>query len=131
MIRTPFRAPLRALAVAGAAALALSATALSTAAEAKSGSFKGQGRYKVSGKVTVVKSGGGHVLRLTGFRSTSGPDLYVYVGRGGPSRRIGRLRSTSGSQTYRLPRGVGPNDISSVHIHCRRFSSTFGTARLR
>ena len=105
--------------------------ALTSIAEAKSGSFRGQGRYKVSGTVTVVPSGGGHALRLTGFRSSRGPDLYVYVGRGGPSRRIARLRSTSGTQTYRLPNGVGPGDISTVHIHCRRFSSTFGTARLR
>ena len=113
-------------------AVALGATfALASIAEAKSGSFRGQGRYKVSGTVSVVKSGGGHALRLAGFRSSSGPDLYVYVGRGGPSRRIARLRSTSGSQTYRLPKGVGPDDISTVHIHCRRFSSTFGTARLR
>ena len=123
----------RTLTLAGAlAATTLAAALASTAiAEAKSGSFNGQGRYKVSGKATVVKSGGGYALRLSGFRSTSGPDLYVYVGRGSPSRRIARLRSTSGSQTYRLPRGVTPASISSVHIHCRKFSSTFGTARLR
>ena len=117
---------LAALAVAGAATLAFTAVA-----EAKSGSFRSQGRYKVSGKATVVKSGGGYALRLSGFRSTSGPDLHVYVGRGGPSRRIGKLRSVSGSQTYRLPKGVTPASISSVHIFCRRFSSTFGSARLR
>lgn len=114
----------------GAAVLA-STFALTSIAEAKSGSFRGQGRYKVSGKATIVKSGGGFAVRLSGFRTTSGPDLYVYVGRGGPSRRIGRLRSTSGAQTYRLPKGVTPASISTVHIHCRKFSSTFGTARLR
>ena len=117
---------IRVTALAAAALLALT-----TFAQAKSGSFSGQGRYKVSGKATLVKSGGGYALRLSGFRSTSGPDLHVYVGRGGPSRRIGKLRSTSGAQTYRLPGGVGPNDISSVHIHCKRFSHTFGTARLK
>lgn len=104
---------------------------LTSIAEAKSGSFRGQGRYSVSGTATVVKSGGGWVVRLSGFRTTSGPDLRVYVGKGGPSRSLGRLRSTRGTQTYRLPKGWTPASLSSVHIYCKRFSSTFGTARLR
>ena len=116
---------------AATAALALGQIALANVAEAKSGSFAGQGRYDVSGQARIVKSGSGYAVRLSGFRSTSGPDLYVYVGQGGPQRRIAKLRRTSGTQTYKLPAGVTPDSVSTVHIHCRRFNSTFGTARLR
>lgn len=109
---------------------ALATTTLGMPAHAASGRFAGQGRYDVSGSATVQGSGAGRTITLSGdFRSTSGPDLYVYVGNGSASTRIARLSSTRGSQTYRVPASVGA--FSTVHIHCRRFSSTFGTARLR
>ena len=111
------------------ASLAFGQIALADTAEA--GSFRSHKNYKVSGSATLVKSGSGHAIKLSGFRTTSGPDLYVYVGNGGPSRRIAKLRRTSGSQTYKLPASVKPGSITTVHIHCKRFNSTFGTASLK
>ena len=66
-------------------------------------------------------------MTLRGFRTSSGPDLYVYVGNGSASKRVARLRANSGTQTYTLPKG----NWSTVHIHCRKFNSTFGTASIR
>lgn len=87
-----------------------------------SGRFASHKSYKVSGTATVK----GNKLTLSGFRTSSGPDLYVYVGKGGPTKRVAKLKARSGTQTYQLPKG----NWTSVHIHCKRFNSTFGSARI-
>lgn len=93
----------------------------------KNGTLKSaSSRYSVSGKVSVSANG---TIKLTGFRTTPGPDLYVYVGNGSPSRRVAKLRANSGTQTYKISPALAKS-ISSVHIHCKRYSSTFGTARV-
>ncbi|MEM8749910.1 MAG: DM13 domain-containing protein [Pseudomonadota bacterium] len=100
-------------------------------AAGKSGKFKSHKSYKVRGTAKVSTKGGKSVVTLSGFSTSPGPDLYVYVGQGSPTQRIAKLRANSGSQTYTLPASIKPGSISTVHIHCKRFSSTFGTARLR
>ena len=117
--------------LAGTLAAFAFAAPLAVADPAAAASFKSHKKYKVSGKATLVKAGSGHAVRLSGFRTTPGPDLYVYVGKGSPSRRIAKLRRFSGTQTYQLPKGVTPASFSTVHIHCKRFNSTFATAKLR
>ncbi len=107
------------LATAIALSLAFSAPVL---AKNGSGAFSSHKSYKVSGTATVS----GTSLKLTGFQTSSGPDLYVYVGNGGPSKLVAKLKADSGSQNYTLPAG----NWSTVHIHCKRFNSTFGTAQL-
>jgi hypothetical protein len=104
-----------------AAILALAASPV--LAKDGSGSFTSFKNYKVSGKATVK----GTKLTLSGFNTTDGPDLYVYVGNGSPSKRIGKLKANSGNQSYTVPAG----NFSSVFIHCKRFNSTFGQARLK
>lgn len=92
----------------------------------KKGSFRSSGKYKVRGSVKVSMGG---KITLSGFSTTSGPDLYVYVGKGRASRRVAKLRRNSGSQSYSIPASVAKS-ISSVHIYCKKFSSNFGTARV-
>ena len=97
-------------------------------AASKKGSFSGQGKYSVSGTATLSDAG---KLTLSGFKSSSGPDLYVYVGTGSkPTKRIAKLKRLNGSQTYSLPASVAKT-VKSVHIYCKRFSVNFGSARLR
>lgn len=102
--------------------------AMIVSAHAASGSFTGTQGERVSGTVTVsadsVKLGGN-------FKSTSGPDLYVYLGNSGPSKIIARLRRLSGAQSYRLPKGIDLSKYSTVFIHCKRYNHTYGIARLR
>ncbi len=91
----------------------------------KKGTFKAnKSRYKVRGTATVK----GNSIRLSGFSTTPGPDLYVYVGNGRPTKLVGKLKANRGGQSYSFK---GADKYSTVHIHCKRFSSTFGTARLR
>jgi len=92
----------------------------------KKGSFRSSGKYSVRGTVKVSMAG---KITLSGFKTTSGPDLYVYVGKGRASRRVAKLRRTSGTQSYTIPASVAKS-ISSVHIYCKKFSSNFGTARV-
>ncbi|EFL90972.1 DM13 domain-containing protein [Ahrensia sp. R2A130] len=115
----------RPLTTAAAAILAL-ATAVSFApawAKDGAGRFSSHKNYKVSGTAKVK----GKKLTLSGFRTSSGPDLYVYVGKGSASKRVAKLKANSGTQTYTLPAG----NWTSVHIHCKRFSSTFGSASIK
>ncbi|MEL6746146.1 MAG: DM13 domain-containing protein [Pseudomonadota bacterium] len=110
--------------------LALAVAPITSAfAQSKTGSFRSVGKYSVSGTAKVSISGNSAKITLSGFRTSPGPDLYVYVGKGSASRRVAKLRRNSGSQTYSLPASVAKS-ISSVHIYCKRFSSTFGTARV-
>ncbi|MEM1365709.1 MAG: DM13 domain-containing protein [Pseudomonadota bacterium] len=108
---------------AGLAALA----AIPGTASAASGSFSGQGRYKVSGVAKLE----GRILTLSGFSSSRGPDVFVHVGNGGPDHRVAKLKSFSGDQSYELPASINPASISSVHIWCRAFGVNMGQANLR
>ena len=104
---------------------------LQSAAEAanKSGKFSGMGRYSVKGTAQVSQSGGKTTVTLSSdFRSSSGPDLYIYVGNGSPTKRIAKLKKFKGAQTYTFS---GTQNITSVHVYCKRFSVGFGTARVK
>ena len=93
----------------------------------KKGSFRSNKNYKVSGTATVKSDG---TINLSGFRTTPGPDLYVYVGNGRPSRLVAKLKRNSGSQSYKISASLAKS-ITTVHIHCKRFNSLFGTARVK
>lgn len=109
-------------------AIAIFALTLASPVLADSGSFIGVQGEKVSGKATLSAS----TLKLSSsFKSSSGPDLFVYLGNSGPSKLIAPLKKTSGSQTYTLPTGIDISKYSAVFIHCKRFNHTFGKARLR
>ena len=83
---------------------------------------------KVSGGVTVTQANGKTTVKLaSNFKSSSGPDLYIYVGTGKPSKRIAKLKSFNGAQTYSF---AGTAPVTSVHVYCKRYSVGFGTAKL-
>ncbi|MEP0942989.1 MAG: DM13 domain-containing protein [Rhizobiaceae bacterium] len=95
----------------------------------KSGKFSGMGRYSVKGTAQVSRSGGKTTVTLSSdFKSSSGPDLYIYVGNGSPTKRIAKLKSFRGGQSYTFS---GTDKITSVHVYCKRFSVGFGTAKVK
>jgi len=101
---------------------------LSSPALAASGRFVGVEGESVRGTATVSSK----TIKLSSnFRSSSGPDLYVYLGNSRPSKIIARLRKLSGGQTYALPKGIDLSNYSAVFIHCKRYNHTYGKARLR
>jgi len=100
------------------------------------------GAHKTSGKATIYQlADGKRVLRLTGFQTSNGPDVLVYlvaapdatdaatVKRAG-FITLGALKGNIGDQNYELPAGVDLNKYKAATIWCRRFSVNFGTAPL-
>jgi Electron transfer DM13 len=81
------------------------------------------------------------VLRLENFRSTNGPNLYVYLSGDASPRNsaqlhengafeVGRLKGNIGNQNYALPSGVDLSKFKSVVIYCKQFHVVFGSAEL-
>ncbi len=98
--------------------------------------------HAAEGTATVYKLlDGGLVLRLEGFKSTNGPDLFVGLsGHPMPRSRaevhdqgyeeIEALKANEGDQNYALPAGLDPGTFKSVVIYCRAFSVVFSSAEL-
>jgi Electron transfer DM13 len=97
--------------------------------------------HSTSGTVRVLElADGRRFVRLEGFETDNGPDLYVYLSTnsaGGPHAAfddqfadLGRLQGNIGDQNYEIPDDVDPTAYSSVVVWCDRFDSAFGAADL-
>jgi hypothetical protein len=97
--------------------------------------------HRGSGVATLERDqGGGTRLRLSDFRVTNGPDLYVYlttdpapatpedVTRGGV--QVGRLKAPEGGFTYELPPGTDPEAYRAAVVYCVQFRTIFSVAPL-
>ncbi len=93
--------------------------------------------YTVTGSAVLEKQPDGSLeLRLgSDFVSSNGPRLEVYLSSSNAvnsgSISLGRLKQTSGVQTYRAPGGVQLTTYDWVIIHCVSFDVSFGYAQLR
>ena len=100
--------------------------------------------HKTSGKAILLRTAGGHVLRLEDFKTSNGPDVRVYLVKGthannsdfikaGPANFVdlGALKGNVGNQNYSIPANVNLDDYKSVSIWCRRFAVDFGAASLQ
>jgi len=98
----------------------------------KRGNIKGVSVKWTTGSVQIVKTSSGHELKLgSNFKTKRGPALVVFLGNDKPTKRIGRLKSIEGSQTYKIPASININAFSKVFIHCVPFNATFGAGKLR
>jgi hypothetical protein len=104
---------------------------------AYAGTFVGvnDGIHNAEGQAKVIKLGdGSNFLRLEDFRSTNGPDLYVYLStdRGNSDFvNLGRLKGNVGDQNYKIPEGTDLSNYDTALIWCQAFSVLFGSAELR
>lgn len=84
---------------------------------------------------------GQRVLRLENFKSTNGPNLYVYLsGTASPRNsaqlsaagefEVAPLKGNIGNQNYALPAGLDLSKFKSVVIYCKHFHVVFGSAPL-
>jgi hypothetical protein len=85
----------------------------------------------------VRRADGRHVLTLTEFSTSPGPDLRVRLvpgdsedGGADGNVDLGALKGNRGNQQYQLPDGFDPSRSASVVIWCRAFSVAFAAARL-
>ena len=102
-----------------------------------SGVFVGvnDGIHNAEGNVKVITlaDGTGTVLRLEDFKSTNGPDLYVYLSTDKSASdfiNLGRLKGNIGNQNYDVPNGTDFSRYDMVLIWCKAFSVLFGDAKL-
>jgi hypothetical protein len=122
----------------GQAALAAPA---SMPAKIAAGNFHGVA-HETRGEAAIYKlPDGKHVLRFSGFQTSNGPDVQVYLIAAPDARdndtvtnagfiRIADLKGNMGDQNYDLPAGVDLSTYRAVTIWCRRFGVNFATAPL-
>lgn len=99
------------------------------------GNFTGVGDefHDATGIAKVLAVGDAKVLRLEAFRSTNGPDLYVYLSTDKEATdfvSLGRLKANIGNQNYDIPEGTDLSRYSTVLVWCQQFSVLFGSAEL-
>ena len=94
----------------------------------------GDGVHDAQGDAyTIPLEDGTNVLRLENFKSTNGPDLYVYLSTDKYASEfvnLGELKASSGNQNYGIPDDVDLGEYNQVLIWCKAFGVLFGNAEL-
>ena len=93
----------------------------------------GDGIHDAKGTATVIPVDTGKVLRLEEFKSTNGPDLYIYLSTDKGATEfvnLGRLKANMGNQNYDIPDGTDLSKYDTVLVWCQQFSVLFGSAEL-
>ena len=97
--------------------------------------------HETVGTAAVHEVAGRRVLRLTGFSTSNGPDVRVYLVAAADAPddetvtragfvELGKLKGTQGDQNYDIPAGLDLTRYRAATIWCHRFSVNFGTAPL-
>jgi len=107
------------------------------------GKFHGK-VHPTEGRATVYQQEDGKLLlRLTGFKTSNGPDVHVILvavkGRSDDAKflesntervELGKLKGNEGDQNYEIPAGTDLGKFTTVSIYCERFNANFGAAPL-
>jgi len=98
--------------------------------------------HETRGTASVHDLGAGRrVLRFTGFTTSNGPDVRVYLVAAPDAGdnetvtkagfvELGNLKGTEGDQNYEIPADLDLDNYRAVTIWCRRFGVNFATAPL-
>lgn len=98
--------------------------------------------HETKGTATIHElANGRRVLRLTGFETSNGPDVHVYLVAARDAMDsdtvkqagyidLGSLKGNIGDQNYDIPSGADLAKYQAVTIWCKRFGVNFGTAPL-
>ena len=99
--------------------------------------------HPTEGTATIFQTGDGtRILRLTSFRTSTGPDVHVYMVAADDAKDaatvqqagfidLGVLKGNIGDQNYTLGSDLDLGKYRAVSIWCKRFSVNFGAAALR
>jgi hypothetical protein len=115
----------------------MTTTAEGEVSTAYAGTFVGvnDGIHNAEGQAKVIQlSDGSNFLRLEDFRSTNGPDLYVYLSTDKSASdfvNLGRLKGNVGDQNYEIPDETDLSKYKTALIWCQAFSVLFGSAELK
>jgi hypothetical protein len=99
--------------------------------------------HPTAGTATIYRMGdGSRVLRFTGFSTSNGPDVHVYMVAADDAKDaatvqqagfidLGVIKGNVGDQNYTLAGDLDLAKYRAVSIWCKRFSVNFGAAALR
>lgn len=116
-------------------------TASAATSKLASGQFR-SGAHETRGTAAIFQlPDGKKTLRLTGFATSNGPDVRVYLVAANDATDnesvtkagfidLGSLKGNIGDQNYELPANADLARYRAVTIWCKRFSVNFGTAPL-
>ena len=107
------------------------------------GKFHGK-VHATEGRATVYQQADGKLLlRLTGFKTSNGPDVHVilvaakdasddanFLKSNTERVELGKLKGNEGDQNYEIPAGTDLSKFITVSIYCERFNANFGAAPL-
>jgi Electron transfer DM13 len=107
------------------------------------GKFHGK-VHATEGRATVYQQADGKLLlRLTGFKTSNGPDVHVILVAAKDASddanflksntgrvELGKLKGNEGDQNYEIPAGTDLSKFATVSIYCVRFNANFGAAPL-
>jgi hypothetical protein len=100
------------------------------------------GAHETKGTAAIFRlADGKRTLRLTGFETSNGPDVHVYLVAAGDAKDndtvksagfvdLGSLKGNIGDQNYDVPANVDLAKYRAATIWCARFNVNFGTAPL-
>ncbi len=90
--------------------------------------------HKSSGSAKIVEySNGKKFLVFEDFKTTNGPDLYIYLSNDLEAtdyKILGELKGNIGNQQYEIPEDVNTQDYKYVLIWCKQFGVLFGSAEM-
>lgn len=102
----------------------------------KKGTFTGYA-HDLSGKSAILKEGNKHILRLTKYYMTPGPDVDVLLSKtasysAGNVVKIADLNGgyTNSSINLSIPDGINWSEYPYVMVWCVQYSQNFGVAML-
>jgi len=105
------------------------------------GSFRGIA-HETKGTASIYRlPEGKQVLRFSGFQTSNGPDVHVYLVAAADAKDdatvknagfidLGSIKGNIGDQNYDLPAGVDLAKYRAVTVWCKRFGVNFATAPL-
>ena len=105
-----------------------------TSQQQRTGSFRGNRDYVVSGTFTLSNASGGLELSFSDdFSTTNGPGLFVYLTNSESStsggEELGALKSNNGAQTYEVSDEIQMGTYDYVLIYCKPFGVAFGIGK--
>jgi hypothetical protein len=98
--------------------------------------------HPTTGTATIYRMGdGSRILRFTGFSTSNGPDVHVYIVASDDARDsasvlragfidLGTIKGNMGDQNYTLNPEVDLSRYRAVSVWCKRFSVNCGAASL-
>ena len=91
--------------------------------------------HNVEGTATIITHEDGSQTLQFGedFKSTPGPDVYVYLATDDKASEfvsLGKIRNNDGTQEYEIPVVTDLSKYDKILIWCQAFGVLFGTAEL-